>query len=72
MSHLSQPHEEPQAGDGVELTVTEARAGVRRGVSKILVISTVLAGVALSAAWIFAPRPAAPPATAPASVAQGR
>ncbi len=44
----AQPH---QQGDGVDVTVTEARAGVRRGVSKILVISTVLAVIALIVVW---------------------
>jgi len=46
------------AGDGVERTVTQARSGVRRGVSKILVISTVLAVLAIGAVWILAARPA--------------
>jgi hypothetical protein len=46
------------AGDGVECTVTRARGGVRRGVSKILVISTALAVIALGAIWFVAARPA--------------
>jgi hypothetical protein len=65
------------AGDGVERTVTEARSGVRRGISKILVISTVLAVGAIGGVWLLAahPRtpatsaqaPASPPGGAPAS-----
>jgi hypothetical protein len=38
-------------GDGVDLSVTDARAGVRRGVSKILILSTVLAIIALIIVW---------------------
>jgi hypothetical protein len=51
-----QTREESRAGDGVELTVTQARAGVRGGVSKILVISTVLAVIAVATAWFVTPR----------------
>jgi len=40
------------AGDGVELTITQARGGVRRGMTKILVLSTVLAVVALGVVWL--------------------
>ncbi len=57
MAHQDKIREESRAGDGVELTVTQARAGVRRGVSKILVISTALTVIALAAAWLLAPRP---------------
>jgi hypothetical protein len=46
------------AGDGVERTVTQARGGVRRGVTKILVISTFLAVVALGAVWLLSSRTA--------------
>jgi hypothetical protein len=52
------------AGDGVERTVTEARGGVRRGVSKIMAISTVLAVVAIGAVWLLASRPKTPPMSA--------
>jgi hypothetical protein len=63
--------EESRAGDGVELTVTQARAGVRRGVSKILVISTVLAVIAVAAVWFVTPRHASgAPAAAHAPAAQ--
>ena len=52
------------AGDGVELTVTEARGGVRRGVIVVLVVSTLLAAVGLGAIAMFAthyaPRPPTP------------
>jgi len=55
---MSEPHdlasEERQQGDGVELSVTDARAGVRRGVSKILVVSTVLSAIALAVIWVLA------------------
>jgi hypothetical protein len=59
-------------GDGVELSVTQARAGVRRGVSKILVISTVLAVLALAVVWVATPHRVAWPTTAtqPAAAAQ--
>jgi len=53
MPNNHQPSEESRAGDGMELSVTEARAGVRRGVSKIMVISTLLAIVAMGAVWLF-------------------
>jgi len=43
-----------QQGDGADLSVTEARAGVRRGVSKILVISTTLSVIALAVVWAIA------------------
>ena len=57
------------AGDRVELTVTKARGGVRRGMIVVLVISTVLAVVCLGAIEIFAtthtaPRPAKTPVIA--------
>jgi hypothetical protein len=45
--------DESRAGDGAELTVTQARSGVRRGVSKVLVISTLLAIVGLGGAWFL-------------------
>ncbi len=48
------------AGDGVERSVTEARGGVRRGMGKILAISTVLAVVAIGAVWILAAHPTRP------------
>jgi len=50
------------AGDGVHRTVTQARGGVRRGVIKVLVFSTLLAVVAMTAVWYFSARSAAPPA----------
>jgi len=50
LSHLG-------AGRGVERTVTEARGGVQRGVSKILGISTLLAVVAIGAIWFLAAHP---------------
>ena len=46
------------AGDGVERTVTQARGGVRRGMTKILVISTLLAVGAVSAVWLVSARTA--------------
>ncbi|HLI65028.1 MAG TPA: hypothetical protein VKU90_01570 [Caulobacteraceae bacterium] len=46
------PH---QPGDGADLSVTEARAGERRGVSRILVRSTLIGVAALFAAWVIAP-----------------
>ncbi len=57
-SEDTQPH---QAGDGAELTVTQARAGERRGLSKILVTSTLLGVVALAAAWLIVPHHATTP-----------
>jgi hypothetical protein len=61
----TEPH---QAGDGADLTVTEARAGERRGLSKILVTSTLLGVVALAAVWLVVPHHApAPSASAPAA-----
>jgi hypothetical protein len=55
--------EQPQAdsGDRVELTVTQARGGVRRGMTKVLVISTLLAVASLGAIGIFASRTAPKP-----------
>ena len=44
------------AGDGVERTVTQARGGVRRGMTKVLVISTVLAVIAIGAVWLITTR----------------
>ena len=44
------------AGDGVERTVTQARGGVRRGMSKVLVASTVLAVIAVGAVWLLSAR----------------
>jgi len=44
---------EAHVGDGVELSATQARAGVRRGVSKILVISTLLVIIGLGGAWFL-------------------
>jgi hypothetical protein len=52
MVNSPQSADESRAGDGVELSVTQARSGVRRGVSKVLVISTVLAIVGLGGAWL--------------------
>ncbi len=46
------------AGDGVERTGVQARGGVRRGASKVLVISTLLAVVAIGAIWMLSARPA--------------
>jgi len=46
------------AGDGVERTVTQARGGVRRGVSKILLASTLLAILALGVVWFLGAHPA--------------
>ena len=55
---ITQPHsgasEVHQQGDGVELDATQARAGVRRGVSRILVISTALSVLALIIVWAIA------------------
>jgi hypothetical protein len=48
-----------QQGDGAELSVTQARAGERRGVSRILVASTLIGIAALAAAWVVAPRQSA-------------
>ena len=45
-----------EAGDGVERTVTQARGGVRRGVTKILVVSMLLAVVAVGAVWLMSAR----------------
>ena len=71
MADQDRTRQEARAGDGVELTVTQAHAGVRRGVSRILVISTALAVVALFAAWIFMPRHASgAPAAAPEPATQ--
>jgi hypothetical protein len=56
MSREDQTTEESRAGDGVDVNVTEARAGVRRGMWKVLLISTVLAILALAAAWMLVPR----------------
>jgi hypothetical protein len=53
MSNQRQPSQESRAGDGVQLSVTEARAGVRRGVSKVMVISTLLAIMAMVAIWLL-------------------
>jgi len=74
MSNPRPPPQESRAGDGVELSVTEARSGVRRGVSKVMVISTLLAIIALIAIWLLmanrahqaphAPYPAQAPALA--------
>ena len=44
------------AGDGVERTVTQARGGVRRGMTKVLVVSTVLAVIAVGAVWLITTR----------------
>jgi hypothetical protein len=57
-SSIEQPHAD--AGDGVELTVTQARGGVRRGMTKVLVISTLLAVVAVGAVWSLSVRPGPP------------
>jgi hypothetical protein len=46
------------AGDGVERTVTQARGGVRRGMTKVLVVSTVLAVIAVGAVWLLSARTA--------------
>jgi hypothetical protein len=54
MSSQHQPSQEPRAGDGVQLSVTEARAGASRGLTKVMVISSVLAIVALLAIWLLA------------------
>lgn len=51
------------AGDGVERTVTQARGGVRRGVNKILVISTALAVAVMGLIWLVAARPTTPSPT---------
>jgi len=53
MPHNHQQAQESRAGDGVELSVTEARSGVRRGMSKVMVISTLLAVIALVAIWLL-------------------
>ena len=49
--HASEGH---QQGDGADLSVTEARAGVRRGLSKVLIISTALTVIALAVVWAVA------------------
>jgi hypothetical protein len=45
------------AGDGVQRTVTQARAGVRRGMIKVLAISTGLAILAIGAVFLLSPHP---------------
>jgi hypothetical protein len=44
----------PGAAAASDLTVTQARGGVRRGVSKVLVVSTLLAVVAITAVALLA------------------
>jgi len=57
MSQSNQPPVESRAGDGVEIGVTQARAGVWRGLYKVLAISTLLAVIVLGLVWIaMAPR----------------
>jgi hypothetical protein len=58
MTEQSRMGNESSAGVGVHLNVTQARAGVRRGVSRILVVSTALAVVAVAAVWFVTPRSA--------------
>ena len=55
------------AGDGVQRTETQARGGVRRGVIKVLVASTLLAVIAMAAVWYLSARSSAPPASPPAA-----
>jgi len=61
------------AGDGVERTVTQARGGVRRGMTKILVMSTLLAVGAMGVVWLLsaqtAPRTQQSPGTQAAALA---
>jgi len=45
------------AGDGVERTVTQARGGVRRGMLKVLLISTVLGIAGIGAVVLFSGLP---------------
>jgi hypothetical protein len=52
------------AGDGVERTVTQARGGVRRGLIRVLVISTLLVVGGIGAVWLFSARSAGPPMSA--------
>lgn len=62
-----------EADDGVHRTVTQARGGVRRGVIKVLGISTLLAVIAMAAVWYFSARPVGPstsPSAAPAQMPQ--
>lgn len=42
-------------GHGVVRTVTQARGGVRRGMTKVLVISMLLTAVAIGAVWLLSP-----------------
>jgi len=55
---LSAVQSHADSGDGVERTVTQARGGVRRGMTKILVLSTALAVAALGAVWLLSARTA--------------
>ena len=50
------------AGDGVERTVTQARGGVRRGMLKVLLISTVLAIAGIGAVVLISGLPRQHPA----------
>jgi hypothetical protein len=56
------------AGDGVELTVTEARSAVPRGISKVLVISTTLAVIGIGLVWFMSERPVSQPTPKAAQV----
>jgi hypothetical protein len=69
--------EHVDAGDGVERTVTQARGGVRRGMTKrVLALSTLLAVIGIGAIWLlyagFAPnsQPSLPTQTAAAAAPQ--
>jgi hypothetical protein len=73
MQHNYPTTEQAQAdaGDGVERTVTQARGGVRRGMLKVLLISTMTAIAVMGAIIFFCARPGprAAPAAAPGSPA---
>jgi len=53
MSNQHQPSQESRSGDGVQLSVTEARAGVRRSLTKVMAISTLLAIIAMVGIWLL-------------------
>ena len=57
------------AGDGARIGATRARSGVRRGLYKVLAISTLLAIAVLALVWIaVGPRtPVSPTHVAPAA-----
>lgn len=55
------PPRESRAGDGAQVSVTEARSGVRRGLYKVLLISSLLAIIALAIAWLAQRTPVTEP-----------